>query len=227
MGDNCSNMLNPKIKENSHLLVNKIFSKIESQAVGAQYAQALLDIAKSSEALEDIHSDLDILGASMKEENGLCDLMVNPLIPAEKKINLIDQISVKGSFNTVTTNFLKLLVDKGRIDCITEVFEAFEALYCQATNTQVAMVKSAVVLEEEEQFLIAKKIKELSQSKSVKIKPLIDESLIGGFVVEYGSNQIDLSVRGALERVKKELTNVVVLIVSCAVNMYLNISLLL
>merc|ERR1712146_808865 len=210
MGENnCSNMLNPKIKENSHFLVNKIFSKIESQAVGAQYAQALLDIAKSSEALEDIHSDLDILGASMKEENGLCDLMVNPLIPAEKKINLIDQISVKGSFNTVTTNFLKKLVDKGRIDCITEAFEAFEALYCQATNTQVAMVKSAVVLEEE-QFLIAKKIKELSQSKSVKIKPLIDESLIGGFVVEYGSNQIDLSVRGALERVKKELTNVVV-----------------
>merc|ERR1711879_1141065 len=118
---------------------------------GAQYAQALIDIAKSSEALEDIHSDLDILGATMKQNNGLCDLMVNPLISAEKKINLIEQISDKGSFNKVTTNFLKLLVDKGRIDCVLEVFEA---LYCQATDTQVAMVKSAVLLEEEQQFLI-------------------------------------------------------------------------
>merc|ERR1712170_113328 len=129
---------------------------------------------------------------------------------AEKKINLIDQISVKGSFNIVTINFLKLLVDKGRIDCIIEVFEVFEALYCQATNTQVAMVKSAVVLKEEQQFLIAKKIKELAKSKSVKIKPLVDKSLIGGFIVEYGSNQIDLSIRGAFERVKKELTNVTI-----------------
>merc|ERR1712093_949352 len=142
--------------------------------------------------------------------NGLCDVMTNPIVSAEKKINLIEKISVGGSFNNVTTNFLKLLVDKGRVDCIVEVFEVFEALYCQATDTQVAMVKSAVLLEEEQQFLIAKKIKELARSKSVKIKPTIDDNLIGGFVVEYGSNQIDLSIRGALERVKKEMTNVIV-----------------
>merc|ERR1712144_82392 len=87
--------------------------------------------------------------------------MVNPLVSAEKKMNLIRQISVEGSFNNFTSNLLGLLVDKGRIDCITEVLEAFEALYCQATGTQVAMVKSAIALEEEEQFLIAKKFNPL------------------------------------------------------------------
>merc|ERR1739848_328089 len=135
---------------------------------------------------------------------GLRNLMVNPLISPEKKTNLIQKISVEGSFNNYTTKFLSLLVDKGRIDCIIEAFESFESLYCQATNTQVATVKSAVALEEEQQFLIAKKIKELARSKSVKIKPYIYESLIGGFVVEYGSSQIDLSVRGSFERVRKE-----------------------
>merc|ERR1711941_238402 len=197
-----------RIISKSASINSSIFAKVENQAVGAQYAQALIDIAKSNEALEDIHSDLDVLSATIKENNALCDLMVNPLVSAEKKINLIERISIEGSFNNVTKNFLMLLVDKGRIDCIVEVFEAFEVLYCQATDTQVAMVKSAVVLEEEQQFLIAKKVKELAKSKSVKIKPLVDESLIGGFIVEYGSNQIDLSVRGALERVKKELANV-------------------
>merc|ERR1712167_483089 len=118
------------------------------------------------------------------------------------------KISTEGSFNNYTTKFLSLLIDKGRIDCVIEVFESFESLYCQATDTQVAVVKSAVALEEEQQFLIAKKIKELAQSKSVKIKTTIDEALIGGFVVQYGSNQIDLSVRGAFERVRKELKNV-------------------
>jgi F-type H+-transporting ATPase subunit delta len=54
--------------------------------------------------------------------------------------------------------------------------------------------------------LLARKIQELTNSKSVKIKPIIDESLIGGFIVEYGSSQIDLSIRGAFERVKKEIT---------------------
>merc|ERR1711976_32262 len=201
------NMIAKIIKSSSAV---RVFAKVENQAVGAQHGQTLIAIAKSNEALEDIHSDLDVLSATIKENNVLCDLMVNPLVSAEKKINLIEKISVEGSFNNVTKNFLKLLVDKGRIDCIVEVFEAFEVLYCQATDTQVAMVKSAVVLEEEQQFLIAKKVKELAKSKSVKIKPLVDESLIGGFIVEYGSNQIDLSVRGALERVKKELANVTI-----------------
>merc|ERR1712224_521873 len=107
-----------------------------------------------------------------------------------------------GSFNKSTNNFLNLLIDKGRINCISEVIEAFENLYCKAMNIQVAVVKSAIPLEEEQRFLIAKKVQELTDSKSVIIKPVVDSALIGGFLVEYGSNQIDLSVRGVFERVK-------------------------
>lgn len=70
------------------------------------------------------------------------------------------------------------------------------------------MVKSAVKLEEPQQFLIAKKLQELTGAKNIKIKPVIDESLIAGFVVEYGSAQIDLSIKGALDRVTKDLAGV-------------------
>ena len=41
------------------------------------------------------------------------------------------------------------------------------------------MVKSAVKLEDEQQFLIAKKVQELTGAKNVKIKPIVDEALIG------------------------------------------------
>jgi F-type H+-transporting ATPase subunit delta len=185
-------------------------AKAENQAVGIQYAQALLDVAKSTDDLDSIRSDIDILSAVVNENAGLRDLMVNPLVPNEKKINLINQISSEGSFNNFTSNFLRLLVEKARIDCIVEILESFETLYCKATNTQIAVLKSAIALDEEQQFLIAKKIQELAKSKSVKIKPFLDETLIGGFTVEYGSSLIDLSIRGAFERVKKELSNVVV-----------------
>jgi F-type H+-transporting ATPase subunit delta len=151
---------------------------------------------------------MDILNAVMKINAGLCDVLENPLISPDKKIALIGQISAEGSFNQLTTNFLNLLVDKGRIDCITEVIGAFETRYCQAMDIQVAIVKSAVALEEQQNFLIAKKVRELTKSKSVKIKPVLDEALIGGFLVEYGSSQIDVSIRGSFERVRKELHSV-------------------
>ena len=71
---------------------------------------------------------------------------------------------------------------------------------------QVATLRSAVKLEQEQQFLIAKKLQELTGSKNIKLKPVIDQALIAGFVVEYGSSQIDLSVKGQVERVAEELS---------------------
>ena len=69
----------------------------------------------------------------------------------------------------------------------------------------MATLRSAVKLEQEQQFLIAKKLQELTGSKNIKLKPVQDDSLIAGFVVEYGSSQIDLSVKGQLDKISNEL----------------------
>lgn len=70
---------------------------------------------------------------------------------------------------------------------------------------QVAAVRSAEKLEKEQQFLIAKKLQELTGSKNIKLKPVVDKNLIAGFIVEYGSSQIDLSVKGQIEKIQQEL----------------------
>ena len=115
------------------------------------------------------------------------------------------RIAAESGFNNYTVNFLYLLIDQNRVDAITEICDAFETKYCAMTDTQVAVLRSAVKLEQEQQFLIAKKLQELTASKNVKIKPVVDESLIAGFVVEWGSSQIDLSVKGQLDKIGNEL----------------------
>jgi F-type H+-transporting ATPase subunit delta len=54
--------------------------------------------------------------------------------------------------------------------------------------------------------LIAKKLQELTGSKNIKLKPEVDPSLIAGFVVEYGSSQVDMSVKGQLDKITAELS---------------------
>lgn len=54
---------------------------------------------------------------------------------------------------------------------------------------------------------MAKKLQELTGSKNIKLKTVINEDLIAGFVVDYGSAQIDLSVKGQLEEVAQELVS--------------------
>jgi F-type H+-transporting ATPase subunit delta len=174
--------------------------------VSDSYAKALVELADEKNTLEQVHSDVDAIAALVKENKKFADLMYNPIVEADKKKAVIQEISKGAGFQKYTTNFLKLLVEKDRVNLLNEICESFEEQYCQLTDTQVATLRSAVKLEQEQQFLIAKKLQELTGSKNIKLKPIIDQSLIAGFVVEYGSSQIDLSVRGQIEKVAEELT---------------------
>eukprot|EP01025_Chloroclados_australasicus_P059114 TRINITY_DN7462_c4_g1_i1.p1 TRINITY_DN7462_c4_g1~~TRINITY_DN7462_c4_g1_i1.p1 ORF type:complete len:278 (+),score=33.50 TRINITY_DN7462_c4_g1_i1:2-835(+) len=174
-------------------------------AVATSYAGALVDLSKEKDALEAVHTDMDTLSRVLQNDEGLKEFLMNPVIVEDKKNKVLDKVASEAQFSPYTTNFLKLLIQKGRMEAILDIFEAFEVEYCKLTDTQVATVKSAVQLEQEQQYMIAKKLQELTGSKNVKLRPVIDNSLIGGFIVEYGSSQIDLSVKGQLDRITGEL----------------------
>lgn len=176
-----------------------------NEQVGAAYAVALIELAQSKDVLEAVHADVDSLMSILKEDETLREFLVNPIITDEKKKELLESLAKEAGFNDSTKTFLFLTVDKGRIDCLEEICQFFESEYCRLTDTQVATLRSAVKLEQEQQFLIAKKLQELTGSKNIKLKPIVDTSLIAGFVVEYGSSQIDLSVKGQLDKIGAEL----------------------
>ncbi|KAF6256424.1 chloroplast ATP synthase subunit delta precursor [Scenedesmus sp. NREL 46B-D3] len=174
--------------------------------VSDSYAKALVELAEEKNTLESVHADVDTLAGLVGANQKLAELLFNPVVESGKKKAVVAKISKEAGFQKYTTNFLNLLVEKDRMNLLNEICESFEEQYCTLTDTQVATLRSAVKLEQEQQFLIAKKLQELTGSKNIKLKPIIDQSLIAGFVVEYGSSQIDLSVRGQIEKVAEELT---------------------
>ena len=179
--------------------------QVQYDAVGASYANALVGLAQSKGALEAIHTDIDSLASVMKENADIKNFLSNPTLDEKKKKDLVKSVAAESGFNPYTVNFLNILIDQNRMDAISEVCEAFETKYCELTDTTVATLRSAVKLEQEQQFLIAKKLQELSGARNVKIVPVIDETLIAGFVVEWGASQIDLSVKGQLNKITNEL----------------------
>jgi F-type H+-transporting ATPase subunit delta len=163
-------------------------------------------VAEEKGKLEAVHADVDSVAALVKDNQKLRELLYNPVVEGAKKKAVIAKITKEAGFQKYTSNFLNILVEKDRLGLLGEICESFEEQYCELTDTQVATLRSAVKLEQEQQFLIAKKLQELTNSKNIKLKPVIDPSLIAGFVVEYGSSQIDLSIRGQIEKVAEELT---------------------
>jgi len=183
----------------------RVVSMAGSDEVVTAYANALASLAASEKKLETIHSDIDRLGNIIRDADDLPDFLSSPLVDENKRRQVLETVCREAGFDGDTVNFLNLVMDKGRADLLHEICQTFEEQYCKMTDTCVATLTSAIQLDEEEQYQIAKKLRELSGAKNIKLKPVLDPSLIAGFVVEFGSSQIDMSVKGQLNRVSSEL----------------------
>eukprot|EP00894_Picocystis_sp_ML_P001877 jgi/Pico_ML_1/52394/g3104.t2 len=179
-----------------------------ADSVSSQYASALVELAQSGNVLEEVHGDMDSLAALIKTDESIATYLKNPVVDPQQKKGVINKIAGECEFNKITTNFLGLLVDKQRAGLVAKICEDFETMYCDITDTQIATVTSAVKLEDEQQFLIAKKLQEMTGSKNIKLMPKVDESLIAGFVVQYGKDGsafIDMSVKGQMEKMAAQI----------------------
>ena len=181
---------------------------MKADSVATQYAGAFVTLAQEKNVLDDVRADMDSVQALIKAEKGLATFLTNPIADAGKKKDLIKSIAKEAEFNSFSTNFLCLLVDKQRIEGIYDICDEFENIYCEVTNTEVAEVTSAATLDNDQQFEIAKKIQKLTGAKNVKLRPKVDPELISGIIIKYGkggSKLLDMSTRGQLANIEASL----------------------
>lgn len=179
-----------------------------NEGPSAGYAAALMELATQADVVDKVHADLDNLAQACKNAE-LAEFLNSPVVPEDKKKAVLSTLASDLEIDNYTKNFLYLLVDKARINILEAIVSDFEVLYCEKTNTAVATVTSAIELEAGQQALIAKKVQSMTGARNIKLKPEVDESLIGGFVLTLGndgSTQIDLSIRGKLEEVERQLS---------------------
>ncbi|MEG1199459.1 MAG: F0F1 ATP synthase subunit delta, partial [Algoriella sp.] len=80
-------------------------------------------------------------------------------------------------------------------------------LYDQANNIVTAEITSAVQLDQNTIDTIVSKAKQtLAANSQVKVENKVDASLIGGFILTIGNNQVDSSIRTKLATLKKEFS---------------------
>lgn len=80
--------------------------------------------------------------------------------------------------------------------------------YNSLTDTELAVVSSVVKLESQHLAQIAKQVQKLTGAKNVRIKTVLDPSLVAGFTVRYGesgSKLVDMSVKTKLAEIAAQL----------------------
>lgn len=171
------------------------------------YAAALAEIGRSQNVLEGINADMEKLGRFLQDKQ-LFDFLSNPTVTEDKKKTVLKSLADDAGFVAYTLNLLNLVVDRKRTILLQEIVKEFEELYNEITDTEVAIVTSAVKIDTNQLAQIAKKIQSMSGAKNVRMKNVVDASLVAGFVIRYGkdgSRLIDMSVKGQLDRIAQQI----------------------
>jgi F-type H+-transporting ATPase subunit delta len=138
----------------------------------------------------------------VQDNDELRGFLTNPQIDSRVKSDVVAKLA-EGS-NELVSNFVRLLVDKGRGGEIAECADELDALV--AAEHRVLDVEITTAHELTETFFerVLDQIEKASGRK-VQASRKVDPDLIGGIVLQAGSMRLDASVRGRLERLRHDL----------------------
>ena len=167
------------------------------------YANALFDAAKEHGRLEAVQRELRDFTDAVEQVPELHALLANPQLDPRARTEALRGV-LEGA-DELVRNFVLLVTEKGRADELADIVEEFEALVAADEGILDVELTTAVELSDEEAQRILEQIERVSGRK-VRATRSVDPSLIGGFVLQAGSHRVDASVRGRVERLRRQLT---------------------
>jgi len=166
------------------------------------YAHALFDAALAEDRLQPVREQLGQVVAAEAEVPELRELLRNPQLDPRARAAALQDLLSDGE--ELLRNFLLVLVDKGRTGQLEEITREFERLVAEHEGVVHAELTTAVELSDEEARDLLARIED-STGRKVEATRKVDPDLIGGIVLQIGSYRLDGSVRGRLNRLRREL----------------------
>lgn len=171
-----------------------------------RYAKSLVDLAREMNQLEPVYNDVLLLEKVVKASREFLVMLNSPVIPADKKYKIISSV-VGGQVSKITDAFIKLLCNKNREDNLPGILTSFIRQYNVLKGIHTATLTTAVPVSDALKTEFESKIKAASQVQQLQLHTKVDESLIGGFVLEMEGKLVDASISRDLRDVKKQFDN--------------------
>ena len=177
----------------------------DNNTVARPYAQAAFELARESGELEGWSLSL----AAAKEvmsDGAVAKFLSSPALGDEQRLAFLTGLlpepvgerSVFSGSHERGSNFLKLLLQYGRVSALPEISEHFETLKANVENAVDVTIVSAAPLSEARQSEMVAALK-ARFGREVNLATEVDENLIGGAVIRVGDVVIDGSLRSRLE----------------------------
>lgn len=175
-----------------------------AQAIAGLYASSYLEAAKANDvqqADEELASFIDEVLIPNPEFR---TVLVSDSIGRDDKLALIDR-SLVPNCSEFFANFLKVLVRHGRMGLLEQIREVVNEIREELAGQQRVEIRSARPLSDASRGQIADQLKTKLGFDPILVES-VDESLVGGLVIQIGDTVYDSSLRTRIKTLAGRLT---------------------
>lgn len=173
-------------------------------SLAGRYATALFALAKENNSIDAVQASLDTLSAAMAESEDLRALTSSPVLSREDAGKAIAATAKALGLDPLSTNMLGVLAANRRLDQIQAVIRAFSTLASDHRGEITAEVTSAHPLDDKQIDALKAQLKKRVGS-DVSVSTAVDSSILGGLVVQIGSQMIDSSIKTRLNTLSQAM----------------------
>ena len=175
-----------------------------AQAVAGLYARSFLDAAKgagATDAVEELDSFIDDVLVGHPEFR---QVLTADSIGRDDRVALVDR-AIAPHCSEFFANFLKVLIRHGRIELLEQIRSVVTTVRETEAGKQRVQVRSAKPLSDASRQQISEQLKSKLGFDPILIES-VEESLIGGLVIQVGDTVYDSSLRTRVKTLAGRLT---------------------
>jgi len=167
------------------------------------YARGLFEVARAEGTIDEVEDELFRFARSYEGSDELRSALTDDTIPAARRQSIVEDL-LGGKATPTTVQLISMVVGSGRTRDLPAIVDRLVQRAAASKDEQVAEVRSAVDLTPDQLDRLRAALANATGG-SVRVKVIVDPSVLGGLVATVGDTVIDGTVRTRVEQLKSRL----------------------
>ncbi len=172
------------------------------EEIASVYSRSLFEVGKENDKLDTIKDELDQFTDALDENRELQVYFFSPYFSSAEKKEGIGKVIENGDEHFV--RFLELLAERHRLPALFRIRREFNRLWAEENKQLPVTITSAVELDKDTVKDLGKKIEDQT-GQQIDLTANVDPDLIGGLRMQVGNMVYDATIRGRLEKLRREV----------------------
>lgn len=178
---------------------------LEQIKIAKRYVTALFLSVDGEKETKSVVKDIADLGKMIDLSSDLQMFLKSPLVSIDQHKSGLEALAKKAKISKSVSNLLIILAENRRLPVLSAIISETEKHIAKESGTVPVSVATARKLTAADQKKIGDQIKK-ALGKDIIMQSYIDESLIGGLVIQIESTLIDGSLKTKLDKLERQLT---------------------